>query len=367
MKAIYAASLDPITNGHINVVERAAPLFESLVVVVAVDSRKHYTFSAEERVAMARESVAHLPNVSVEMCVGTYVVKYARSIGASVIVRGLRTVKDLEDELVLAEENRKICSDVETIWIPCLPHLAHVSSSMVKGHVGADAGWAEQVARSVPGHVASKLKEKYMINKARNHWDALMSRLGNPRGSDEIFVDLVARYGEEHRGYHVLEHIVNMLDEFGLVRDEAEDPDAIEWATWHHDALYDPRSKSNEADSVVLMRSNSRKLGLSAVIEGRAEKHVLATIHVDAPEDPDTKILIDLDLMILGRSEDEFDVYEAGILKEYNFVPADAFAAGRSKVLRSFLDRSEIYSTEFFRARYEESARTNLSRALARL
>src|SRR4051794_13425574 len=135
-KAVYAASLDPITNGHINVVERMAPLYDELVVVVAVDPRKAYTFTPEERVAMAREALCQIQNVSVDVCIGHYVVKHAESIGAQVIVRGLRNFKDLEDEQTLAEENRKIAPAVETIWVPCRPDLGHVSSSMVKNHIG---------------------------------------------------------------------------------------------------------------------------------------------------------------------------------------------------------------------------------------
>src|SRR4051812_5182230 len=94
-KAVYAASLDPITDGHINVIDRVAPLYDTLFVVVAVDPRKNYTFSPEERVAMARSAVAHHSNVIVEVCVGRYVVKFAESLDARVIVRGLRNFKDL--------------------------------------------------------------------------------------------------------------------------------------------------------------------------------------------------------------------------------------------------------------------------------
>jgi pantetheine-phosphate adenylyltransferase len=372
MKAVYAASLDPITNGHINVVERAAPLFESLVVVVAVDSRKQYTFSPEERVAMARESVAHLPNVSVEVCVGTYVVKYAHSIGAKVIVRGMRNGKDLEDELVLAIENRGICPDIETIWIPCLPDLMHVSSSMVKGHVGVDESWTLQVARSAPAHVVCKLKEKYMINKARNYWSALMKALGSPKGSDEIFADLIARYSEEHRDYHTLEHIVRMLDEFEDVRHLASDLNAVSLAIWFHDVVYDVGTKSskiasNEERSAHLARVALEKLGSSEALVAKVERMILATLHHDASDDFDEKLVLDLDMAILGASADDFDSYEAGIRKEYSYVSPEAFALGRSKFLRSLLDRSEIYASEFFHDRYDKSARENLERALARL
>jgi pantetheine-phosphate adenylyltransferase len=162
---VYAASLDPITNGHINVIERMAKLYDELVVMIAVDARKTYAFSPEERADMAREATLHLPNVTVDICTGQYVVKRASTLGAQVIIRGIRNFKDLEAEQTLAEENRRICPTIETVWIPCLPDLMHVSSSMVKGHVGVDPTWEDQVARSVPKTVVAKLREKLLTSK----------------------------------------------------------------------------------------------------------------------------------------------------------------------------------------------------------
>lgn len=181
-KAVYAASLDPITHGHINIIERTAPLYDSLFVLVAVDTRKIYTFTAEERVDMAKEAVAHLPNVVVDACIGQYVVRKAEAFGAQVIIRGIRNFKDVEDEQTLAEENRNISPHIETIWVPCRPNLMHVSSSMVKGHVGVDPEWEDQVARSVPNAVVAKLKEKFTFVKALKHWSSLMTLVGNPPG-----------------------------------------------------------------------------------------------------------------------------------------------------------------------------------------
>lgn len=163
-KAVYAASLDPITNGHINVIERAAKLYDELIVLIAVDARKTYTFSPEERASMAREVTLHMPNVTIDICIGHYVVKHAKSLDAQVIIRGIRNFKDLEAEQTLAEENRKICPNIETVWIPCLPSLMHVSSSMVKGHVGIDPNWENEVRRSVPAAIVTKLKEKLLTH-----------------------------------------------------------------------------------------------------------------------------------------------------------------------------------------------------------
>ncbi len=363
-KAVYAASLDPITNGHINVIERMAPLYDEFIILVAVDPRKTYTFAPEERVEMAKAAVAHLPNITVDVCIGRYVVRQAESMGANVIVRGLRNFKDLEDEQTLAEENRKICPQIETVWVPCLPSLMHVSSSMVKGHVGLDPEWERQVARSVPEAVVTKLKEKHVLGKARKHWAALVSALGSPKGSEAVLKDLLARYGEPHRAYHNLAHIVAMLDELELVRES--DP-AIALAIWFHDAVYDPKAKDNEERSATLAKDSIERIGLPDPLGEQVSDLIMATRHAVVPVDRAAQLLVDLDLAILGQPEKEFDAYEAGIRREYDWVSQPDFCTGRSKILRSFLDRPSIYATELFRDMYEDVARKNVEQSIEQL
>jgi pantetheine-phosphate adenylyltransferase len=360
-KAVYAASLDPITNGHLNVIERMAPLYDEFIVVVAVDPRKTYTFTPEERVEMTKAATAHLPNVTVDVCVGRYVVNYAKDNGVRVIIRGLRNFKDLEDEQTLATENRKIYPGIETIWIPCLPELMHVSSSMVKGHVGADPGWLEQVARSVPAAVAVKLKEKFLLGRARKHWAKLMKMLGDPNDSEEVLTDLLSRYGESHRAYHNLEHIISMLDEAELA---GVGTLALLLAIWFHDAIYNPKAKDNEEESLRLAKVATQQLYVPIGTRELVSTLIMATKHDSIPSEMTAQYMVDLDLMILGKSKKEFDMYEAGIRKEYEWVPESEFRAGRAKILRSFLDRPCIYCTARFQKKYEEAARNNLKRSI---
>ncbi len=359
-KAVYAASLDPITNGHINVIERMAPLYDELIVMVAVAFNKNYTFTPEERVSMTSLAVDHIPNVTVELCLQRYVVKKAEELGAQVVIRGIRNFKDLEDEETLAEENRNICPGIETIWIPCWPNLKNVSSSMVKGHIGADPSWEEQVARSVPVAVAAKLKEKFILKKARAHWDSLMKSIGNPDWSEKTFAELVTRYSEPHRHHHNLEHIVSMLDELELISTlfVFEDQTAMKLAVWYHDAIYDPKAKNNEEQSALLI---IKSFGV------KVSDLILATKHTLDPDDVNARFLVDLDLAILGKSEKEFDRYEDNIRKEYSHVSEEDFRLGRAKVLQSFLNRQSIYSTNFFRDKYENTARKNLERSIKKL
>lgn len=363
-RAVYAASLDPITNGHLNIIERTRALYSEVLVLVAVDSRKNYTFSPAERVEMAKAAVAHLPNVQVEACVDRYVVKYADEMMADAIIRGIRNGKDLEDELTLAEENRRISPKIETVWLPCLPHLMHVSSSMVKAHVGADPGWEAQVARSVPEAVVGKLKENYIRKKAQKHWARLMQALGNPIGSDAILKDVLAHYAEPHRAYHNLVHILSMLDEMenaGLFSPE------LAFAIWFHDIVYDPLAKDNEKRSAEVAKHAARTLGLLDSFSNEVDILIMGTVHISPSEEERIWWIIDLDLAILGKPAEEFDAYEAGIRAEYGMYSDADFRAGRAKILQSFLDRVSIYTTPLFRKRYEDAARSNLRRSIKKL
>lgn len=360
-KAVYAASLDPITNGHINVVERIAPLYDEVVVVVAVDSRKNYTFAQEERLQMAREALAYLPNVTVGVCVGRYVVNYMHEIGANVLIRGLRNSTDLEAEQTLAIENGRIQPGIETLWIPCRPNLMHVSSSMVRGHVGVDPDWEAQVARSVPGVVVKKLKEKYIYNKALAHWNTFMQLIG--KGPlPGVFAVFQGMNSEPHRVYHTLEHIVSMLDEYTLIG--GKDAATI-LAIWAHDCVYNPHEKDNEEKSAEFATIIARDY--LHIPDELVVKRVLITKHTAIPSNFEEELMVDLDLMILGSSETRFDVYEAGIRQEYAWVTEADFRFHRARILQSFLDRPSIYFTPIFREKYEDKARANLERSIKKL
>ena len=129
--AIYPGTFDPITNGHADLVERGARMFDRLVVSVAANPNKQPLFSLEERVALAQEVVAHLPHVEVRGF-DTLLVKYANSIGANVLMRGLRAVSDFEFEFQLASMNRRLDSRIESIFLTPAEQYAFISSSLVR-------------------------------------------------------------------------------------------------------------------------------------------------------------------------------------------------------------------------------------------
>ena len=140
MRAIFPASFDPITNGHLDIATRASALFDELVIAVYSSPDKRVLFSWEDRISLVRASTAHLPKVRVEGFSGL-MVEYAQSIGARVVVRGLRAGSDFEGEFQMALANRMLAPNLETICLIGSQHLMFISSSRIKeiallgGHV----------------------------------------------------------------------------------------------------------------------------------------------------------------------------------------------------------------------------------------
>ena len=154
--ALYPGSFDPITNGHLDVIERAARLFDHVLVAVADNNAKNALFSTEDRVSLIRQSVSALPNVKVTSFKGL-LVDFAAASGARVVVRGLRAVTDFEYEFQMALMNKTLRPDLETIFLASREVFTYVSSRVIKevARLGGD------VTRMVPAPVASALAAKF--------------------------------------------------------------------------------------------------------------------------------------------------------------------------------------------------------------
>lgn len=154
--AVYAGSFDPLTNGHVDIVERGRTVFDRVVVAVARNISKAPLFSIEERVAIVTETFAGDPGVEVDTFEGL-LVDYARNKGAATILRGLRGVADFEYELQMSNMNRKLAQDIETVFLMTGGTHFYVSSRLVK-EVAKLGGNLDGV---VTPDVARRLKEKF--------------------------------------------------------------------------------------------------------------------------------------------------------------------------------------------------------------
>lgn len=178
------------------------------------------------------------------------------------------------------------------------------------------------------------------------------------------FDDLIARYSEPHRKYHTLRHLDECFAKLEAIHPEADHPAEVEVALWFHDAVYDTRSNRNEARSAELATATILGAGGPAECASRVEALVMATRHAVMPATPDAKVMVDVDLSILGESSWRFDEYERQVREEYAWVPGFVYARERRKILEAFLARPAIFNTLLFRERYEARARANLERSL---
>ncbi|MCG0274658.1 MAG: pantetheine-phosphate adenylyltransferase [Thermosediminibacteraceae bacterium] len=154
--AIYPGSFDPITNGHLDIIERSSRLFDRLIVAVLKNPNKKSLFTVEERIEMIKGAVSHIKNVEVDHFSGL-LVDFARKKNAKIIVKGLRAVSDFEYELQMALMNKKLYGELETIFIMTNTKYSFLSSSIVK-EVASLGGCVKDL---VPPVVEEKLREKF--------------------------------------------------------------------------------------------------------------------------------------------------------------------------------------------------------------
>ncbi len=153
---VYPGTFDPITNGHIDLIERACRLFDRVIIAVAASTKKNPLFPIEERVALAKSVISHLDNV--EVCgFNVLLADFVRQHNAQAVLRGLRAVSDFEYEFQLANMNRALAAEMESIFLTPAEHLSYISSSLVReiASLGGD------VSKFVPKQVQEALSKKF--------------------------------------------------------------------------------------------------------------------------------------------------------------------------------------------------------------
>ena len=154
--AVYPGSFDPVTNGHIDVIERALKLFNNIIVAIGDNPGKKPLFTTKERIEMLKESTKHLKNVEISSFSGL-LIDYAKSKNSKIIIRGLRAVSDFEFEFQRALMNRVVNGDIETVFIMTKEDYVYLNSSIVKEM----AMFGGKVNGLVPKIVEEKLREKF--------------------------------------------------------------------------------------------------------------------------------------------------------------------------------------------------------------
>ncbi len=208
-----------------------------------------------------------------------------------------------------------------------------------------------------------------MADPLHDRWDSLCHRVGAAGLTGEMdmaYEMIVTMYANPPRAYHNLDHIGDCLTFYDGVRMLAGDRDEIEFALWMHDSIYFPMRSDNETRSIDAAGMVAALLGCPPAFVGRVRELIAVTQHDEPPFDADSGIMADVDLSVLGGTEEAYERYRLSIRAEFGEVRDELFNEGRRAFLERMLDREYIYSTLFVREAIEDRARENLERELGR-
>lgn len=197
-------------------------------------------------------------------------------------------------------------------------------------------------------------------------WHGLMKAFGFPE--NEITYDnLISAYSEKHRAYHTLEHIEACFRHLDNVAEQAQNSHEIELALWFHDAVYKPFSKTNEEDSAEMAVAFLTQNNAAQDVIARVFNLIMITKEHHTPKTSDCKLMLDIDLSILGSKSSIYAQFEKNVRREYKRVPSFIFNKKRKEILQGFLGRPRIYQTDYFYNQLESQAKTNLVWAIGEL
>lgn len=197
-----------------------------------------------------------------------------------------------------------------------------------------------------------------------SYWTDLCNRYTkNTSLINEWFEVIVNAYSQKHRQYHNLEHILSMILKIEENQERITNKDALLFATWFHDIVYNPKKKDNEAQSAELAEEALLQLFFPLQDMEKVKELINATAnHVinNPAQNSDLSFFLDCDLKILGSTRSEYLRYTEQIREEYRHVPSFIYSFERKKILKRFIQSENIYRTENFRNKYEQQARSNI-------
>ena len=179
-----------------------------------------------------------------------------------------------------------------------------------------------------------------------------------------LYAQLIQKYAEPQRHYHTLQHLAECIARLEPALGLCRHPGEVEIALWFHDAIYDIQGADNEGQSARWAVQALADAGVGAEATERVKNLVLATGHSALPATDDERLLVDVDLAILGAEPGRFEEYERQIRQEYSHVPDQLFREKRREILAQFLARPRLYATPYFFSALEARARDNIGRSL---
>ena len=348
MKLAYAGSFDPFTNGHLHIVRKASLLkdVEKVVIIVSNNKGKKHHFSSEKRVEMISKSLSEFgDNTLYEVVIlpqNEYAVSFARSIGCDVMLRGVRTEPDFQDECRIYQANKKIDGKMETIYMMPDINLSEVRSSLIMGLVGPSE-WMFVVKQMVPWPVMNALCQKFSMELC---------------GINEIYGAEWKAY--ENNPYHNWEHIAYFLSEFVKYAGEGHRLEML--GILCHDLL--PFSDIGDFALKCFFPGSNEFM-----LKKEAYEVIMSTNHENLPDfSKDTtglcKLAHDIDLSVLSWPSDRYRSYANAVRDEYvrvKKIPEEVYINGRISFLNTMLNKPRIYLLGLYK---EETARSNMNEEL---
>jgi len=375
-KIAFSGTLDPITNGHMWVIQEARAIAEEVVVFISQNPQKKPQFTAERRKEIIEQSIAEQgwTNVNVTIVKGDYTARVAKRQGIDYLIRGIRNTVDFDYENLIQQTNVDILQGSKTLFAMPPRDLGSVSSSFIRALQGP-VGWHWSVKKFLP----APAYKAWILDWLRKEWDSLWP--DSPTQSSKWFDRIVGDtcYGSPLRHYHNPDHLVHGLSEITVwaanIKAAQRDVVTLKKAFWFHDAVYQvsPHTQvSNEEESARMWLEAHLESELDSADQDGPENLIRATDHLqmNTISHPLKNIMLCVDLAILGQSEHVYDDYARAIRAEYAMVDEETYKTNRRRILTLFLNQAqsgELFRDDYFSELYEQRAIENINREIADL
>lgn len=366
-KIAFTGSFDPITKGHLWVVQEGLEIAEKVVLMIAINPTKKYMFSEKERKDMIYKSLVEYgieDRVEIVISRNEYVAQSAMDFDCQYLIRGIRSAVDFDYESLIQKANTEILGGAKTIFVMPPRDLESVSSSFIKNLVGP-VGWHWNIKKFITDAVYDALIKKYLEECIKKYTGLDLD--DNQR--EKLLTTVLQKH--EHRSYHNIDHIVHCFQELEWFLSNAESNENINiqdvgLAILMHDIIYGEKQEKIDEELSATWLENY----LNEINQFRQEPIdiVLSTAHLSGKykvDTPEKELMTSIDLAILGQRDEIYQRYANGVRKEYSFVNDNDYVAGRIKAI-DFLLGHKLFLNQTFN-KYESRARKNMENEKTRL
>lgn len=361
-KIAFTGSFDPITKGHIWVVQEGLELAEKVVLMIAVNPSKKYMFSEKERKDMIFKSLVEYgieDRVEIIISRNEYVAQSAMDMGCNYLIRGIRSSNDYDYESLIQKANTEVLGGAKTIFVMPPRDLESVSSSFIKNFLGP-VGWHWNIKKFISNAVYDALIRNYLAACIDKY-----TGLNLTGESKEKFLDMILEY-YANRPYHNIDHIIHCFQELEWFLNNGENVEQINindvgLAIIAHDIIYG--AKQTQLDEELSAQWLSDYLTSIGQERKEAVDIVLSTAHLSGKYKVDTlekQLMTSIDLAILGQRDEIYQRYSDAVRQEYSFVNDKDYTEGRKKAM-DFLSSHTLFLNASF-DKYEDRAKRNMQK-----